>query len=173
MRSVPRSASSRTRSSRPWSRCHTAEHQRATDILEHHERQAAEASTLNPGVKDTLACLRQRHIGIGLLTRNSRVTVERICRLHHLHFDAVVTRHDAPAKPDPAGVLLACQQLNVAPSDTLMVGDYLFDLQSGRAAGSGAVLITTQDRWQDFCHQADHVIDHLEELLDIIAELNA
>ena len=150
-----------------------ADHQRATNILEHHERQSAEASTLNPGVKETLEQLRQQHIGIGLLTRNSRVTVERICQLHHLHFDAIVTRHDAPAKPDPAGVLMACGQLRVDPPDTLMVGDYLFDLQSGRAAGSRSVLITTQKHWQNFCHQADYVIDHLDELLDIVAELNA
>jgi phosphoglycolate phosphatase len=40
------------------------------------------------------------------------------------------------SKPDPAPVRLACELLNVAPENTLFVGDDTRDLAAGRAAGT-------------------------------------
>jgi phosphoglycolate phosphatase len=44
-------------------------------------------------------------------------------------------------KPDPAGLLLACSQLNLPPHDVLYVGDHPRDIEAARNAGMPAVAI--------------------------------
>ena len=144
------------------------EQQRTHQILARHEHIAAENSQLNPGVHELFAWLRQRGMSIGLVTRNQRRSVERICELHNLSFDSVITRQDGPAKPDPAPVQLACAGMGVEASESVMVGDYLFDLVSGRRAGAVSVLLTTSENHRDYKHEADYVIDSLNELPAVI-----
>jgi HAD superfamily hydrolase (TIGR01509 family) len=144
---------------------------KAEEILNRHEFEAAENSQLNPGAGDVIDQLRAQRRGVAVVTRNRHESVRRICQLHRLHFDAVVTREDGPVKPDPFPVLLACQQMRVNPRSALVVGDFLFDLQSGRNAGARSVLITTAENHRDFSHHADYVIDQLPQLLNIIADL--
>jgi HAD superfamily hydrolase (TIGR01509 family) len=143
----------------------------AEEILNRHEFEAAENSQLNPGAGDVIDQLRAQRRGVAVVTRNRHDSVRRICQLHKLRFDAVVTREDGPVKPDPFPVLLACQQMRVDPRSTLVVGDFLFDLQSGRNAGARSVLITTAENHRDFSHYADYVIDQLPQLLNIIDDL--
>jgi phosphoglycolate phosphatase-like HAD superfamily hydrolase len=49
-----------------------------------------------------------------------------------------------------------------------MVGDYLFDILSGRSAGTSTVLIIGERPLPDFADQADHVIRRLPDLLPLI-----
>lgn len=149
----------------------SAERQRAAAILERHERSAAENSELNGGVQELLAWLRGEGRAIGVVTRNQRRSVEKICEVHGLVFDAVVTREDGPAKPDPFGVRRVCELLGIASSRAVVVGDYVFDLISARRAGARGVLLTTNENHADFVAEADYVIDHLEELPAVIEKI--
>lgn len=59
-------------------------------------------------------------------------------------FDVVVAGDDtADRKPHPAPFLLACEQLGVAPSEAVVIGDSINDLQAGRAAGCRVILVET------------------------------
>lgn len=145
--------------------------ERARAVLHRHEEVAAEESELNAGAGEVLAELRGRGRKIGLLTRNQRRSVERVCEIHGLKFDAIVTREDGPAKPDPFGVEQLCKVMNVEPGETVMVGDYVFDLMSGRAAGAVSVLLITHDRSVEFAEHADYVIEGLGELAGVIDTL--
>ena len=49
-----------------------------------------------------------------------------------------------------------------------MVGDYVFDLVSGRRAGAVSVLLTTSENHGDYKHEADYVIDSLSEIPVVI-----
>lgn len=142
--------------------------QRAFEILHRHELSAAANSRLNPGTGDLLDHLRRGNYQMGIITRNCRDSVDRVCRIHGLTFDCVVTREDGPAKPDPFAVLHACGTMNVTPDQAIVVGDYLFDLISARRAGSIGVLLTTQKNYAEFIDHADYVIDTLDELPGII-----
>jgi HAD superfamily hydrolase (TIGR01509 family) len=142
--------------------------QRTEEILHNHEEKAVIASQLNPGARETLSALRQRGIRIGILTRNRKRNAEAVAARHELDFDAIVGREDGPAKPDAFGVRHLCQQFNVPPSQTLLVGDYLFDLLCARSAGAGAVLIANHHQKEDFAAHADFRIQQLPEVLDII-----
>jgi HAD superfamily hydrolase (TIGR01509 family) len=144
--------------------------QRAESILHFHEERAVTESRLNPGAQQTLSALRQAGIRIGILTRNRRSNALSIARKHRLRFDAIVDREDGPAKPDAFGVLRLCQQFGVKPEETLVVGDYLFDLLSARAAGAVAVLLANHERADEFTEYADFKIEKLEQVLQIVED---
>jgi phosphoglycolate phosphatase-like HAD superfamily hydrolase len=91
-----------------------------------------------------------------------------VARKHHLDVDIVVGREQGPVKPDAYGVLHICDYLNVEPAQTLVVGDYLFDLLCARAAGATAVLLLTNPEARVFADRADFTIENLEKVLHII-----
>ena len=144
---------------------------RALEILHRHEDQAAAAAVLHPGAADLLSWLRGRGLPVGLVTRNRRECVERVCRTHHLRFDAIITREDGPYKPDPFPITQSCLHLGVRPAHTLMVGDFLLDLQCARAAGAISILLNSHPGHAAYSAQADYVISALLELPKIIEEI--
>jgi len=146
--------------------------QRAERILHEHEEKAVAASTLNPGACETLGALRKRAISIGVLTRNLKRNAEAVAAKHGLCFDAVVGREDGPVKPDAFGVRHLCRHFGVDPSETLLVGDYLFDLLCARSAGAIPVLIDSPLQDGDFTAHADFHIKQLSEILEIIDNHN-
>lgn len=48
------------------------------------------------------------------------------------------------AKPDPKGLLAACAQLDATPSETVMVGDSLADLEAANRAGVGFIGVSAE-----------------------------
>jgi len=145
----------------------------AEKILHYHEQKAVTESTLNAGAKQTLSELRAAGIHIGVLTRNRRNNALAIARKHNLRFDAVVGREDGPVKPDAFGVLQLCRQFGVEPEETLLVGDYLFDLLCAKAAGAVAVLLTNHDQADEFAEHADFCVENMNRILEIIENKNS
>ncbi len=151
----------------------TAQQRRlAEEILHFHEERAVTESKLNAGAKQTLAALCKAGINIGVLTRNKRSNALAIACKHGLKFDAIVDREDGPVKPDAFGVLRICEQFGVQPQETLLVGDYLFDLLCAKAAGAVAVLLANHDRAGEFAEHADFTIEKIDQVLQIIEEKN-
>jgi len=145
------------------------ERQRAEEILHRHEHEAAETSELWDDTLDVLAAVRNSGRPVGLITRNSKRSADTVIAKHGLQVDLVRTREDGVFKPSPKPVLAMCQRLGVEPEDTWLVGDYLFDLQSGNAAGATTVLMVGDAEVPSFADQADHVIRRLRELLQLLA----
>jgi len=142
--------------------------QKAEKILYIHEEKAVIESKLNNGAKHTLSSLCAAGIFIGILTRNKRSNAYAIARKHNQNFDAVIGREDGPVKPDAFGVMQLCRQFGVAPKETMLVGDYLFDLLCAKAAGACAVLLTNHNQADDFAEHADFCIKNITEILQII-----
>ncbi len=148
------------------------ERQRAEEILHFHEEQAVKDSTLNPGAKQTLSSLRAAGIRIGVLTRNRKNNALAVAEKHGLKFDAVVGREDGPVKPDAFGVIQICRQFKVAPAETLLVGDYLFDLICAKKTGAVAVLLINSETAVEFAEYADFCIETIDQILQIIEQKN-
>ncbi len=140
-------------------------------VLAIHEQRAIEASTLNEQALTVLEYLHTNKVPVGVLTRNTRENALAVAQKHALRFDAVIGRDEAPVKPDPAGVYLLCSKFNVRPAETLVVGDYLFDLLSAKAAGAVSVLLDVKKTLCDFAQHADFTIENLGELVHIIDRL--
>jgi len=147
-----------------------AERRRADEVLYRHEQRAVVESTLNEGARRTLSELGRRGIHIGILTRNKRINALAIAEKHNLKFDAIVDRDDGPAKPDSFGVLRLCREFGVEPAETLLVGDYLFDLLCAKAAGAVAVLLANHSQADDFADHADFCIENIGEILQIVGD---
>ncbi len=144
---------------------------RAEKILHFYERRAVVKSKLNPGAKKTLSALRAAGIHIGILTRNRRSNALAIARKHHLKFDAIVDREDGPVKPNAFGVLRICEQFGIEPQETIVVGDYLFDLLCAKAAGAVAVLLANNKQDNEFAEHADFIIESIDQILQIIQKI--
>jgi len=142
--------------------------QDAEKILHYHEQKAVTQSKLNANAKQTLSALRAAGIHIGVLTRNKRSNAFAIARKHKLKFDAVIDREDGPVKPDAFGVLQLCRRFGVKPEETLLVGDYLFDLLCAKAAGAVAVLLANHNQADEFAEHADFCIEDISRILEII-----
>jgi HAD superfamily hydrolase (TIGR01509 family) len=160
-------------------------------ILEDFEAAAARASLPNTGAEEILLLLHERGFRLGILTRNTRNSIDlalgNFRRVGHSLFDAIITReHEGRPKPHPDGVYAAAHLLGVTPEEMLVVGDFIFDIDAGRAAGSPTVLITNAPG-RDVVDKAaadakariggeaphldaapDHVIASLEELKQIL-----
>lgn len=146
-----------------------SERAKAEKILHYHEQKAIEASELNDMAAETLTELRSEGIPIGILTRNTKANAYAVLNKHGLQFDAVIGREDGPVKPDAFGVLELCRKFDVQPQETLVVGDYLFDLICAIAAGAISVLLVNHKKY-DFENIAHYKIANLSQVLDIIRE---
>ena len=113
-------------------------------LLEH-ERELALASTPAPGAVELVRELAARGCRLGVLTRNARelahITLEAIGLAPFFAPQDVLGRDNAAHKPDPDGLLQLARAWEVEPSQMVMVGDYRFDLDCGRAAGTRTVLV--------------------------------
>jgi len=146
----------------------TAALREAEVILLRHEWEAAKNATMYEGAVETVAECRARGYGAAILTRNARAVVDFILAEHGFVVDAIRTREDGAIKPSAEPVLSICRQLDAEPSRSWMVGDYLFDILSGKAAGTRTVLMIGDSAEPDYAKQADYVIRGLSELLTLI-----
>jgi HAD superfamily hydrolase (TIGR01549 family) len=146
-----------------------AERQKAEEILHGHEIKAAETCRVQPGAAEVLAGLRKRGIAVALLTRNSRTCAETVLGRHTLAMDYVATREHLPHKPHRDSILNITRHFGVLPEQTLMVGDYLYDMQTAQAAGADAVLLWNgEGERPPYAAMATHVIAKLMDLLPIV-----
>ncbi|MBP5075276.1 HAD family hydrolase [Pseudomonas chlororaphis] len=117
-------------------------------LLEH-ERDLALGSRPAPGAVELVRELAARGYRLGILTRNARelahVTLEAIGLADCFAVEDVLGRDEAPPKPHPGGLLKLAAAWEVAPAEMVMVGDYRFDLDCGRAAGTHTVLVNLPD----------------------------
>lgn len=126
----------------------------------------------DPAAYDILDTLTQNGARVGVVTRNALDIAFETLKVSGLSsfFDepSVIARDCAPAKPEPDGVQLLLHRWDRQPEDSIMIGDYVHDLQAGRAAGTQTVhLDHAGDR--PFMEHADYVIDQLADLQDIIS----
>lgn len=138
-------------------------------ILHDHELRSAEQAALIEGVPQVLEWLDHHSIPTAVLTRNSRPCAELTLNRLGLRFSQVVTREDAPPKPDPAGLLQICACWNLTPRDVVFLGDYLFDLEAGRRAGMSTILFAPGDL-PPFASLADAVIRAFADAIPLFAQ---
>ncbi|WP_287809081.1 HAD family hydrolase [Pseudomonas sp.] len=137
-------------------------------LLEH-ERELAVASRAAEGAVELVRNLAARGHTLGILTRNARelahITLEAIGIADCFATADVLGRDNALPKPDPDGLLKLASGWGVSPSQMVMVGDYRFDLDCGRAAGAHTVLVNLPENpWPDL---ADWHAPTCSDLLDL------
>jgi len=127
----------------------------------------ARRATAQDGAATLLSALATRAHRLGILTRNSETiaaeTLRQVGLDRYFAIPHVVGRESALPKPDAAGVHLLLDRLGASPDEAVVVGDYRYDLEAGRAAGTATVLFdpTGTFRW---AASADACVRSLEEI---------
>lgn len=115
-------------------------------------------------------CANGAHLGV--LTRNTRDNALRTLDLVGLggYFEPqfVLGRDEALPKPDPDGICRLAALWDIRPEKTVMVGDYLFDLQAGRSAGALTVHVDTSRsfRWPELADVSVGTLGELVQWMD-------
>lgn len=97
---------------------------------------------LFPGMAELLARLHAREdVRLGIATGKSRRGVNHLIAAHGWEgwFATTQTADDAPSKPDPAMLLQAMAETDIAPGATVMIGDTSFDMAMAVSAGAAAI----------------------------------
>ena len=142
-------------------------------ILDEFELAAARASVPNDGAEELIGLLVRRSIPRGILSRNSRISILEAMKnfpaCGPAHFDVILTR-ESPGrpKPHPDGVLDAARRFGVTPEEVLMVGDYVFDIEAGRAAGAPTALLTNGRAAPPIQPAPDFTVSSLRELRPLL-----
>ncbi|MEI6208375.1 MAG: HAD family hydrolase [Desulfuromonadales bacterium] len=131
------------------------------------EMDLARKALPSAGAVETLRQLHESGAQLGILTRNERdialLTLDTIEAGHYFASENILGRSEVSPKPDPAGIHHLLFVWGAAPAEAVMVGDYLFDLQAGRAAGTTTVHVGRPDgkSWPEF---TDLAVGSLNEL---------
>ena len=123
------------------------------------------------GVKTLLENLWRRDYSLGILTLNTRenawFTLEALGLGQYFSEEFVIGRWCEEPKPSPKGIYKMLKQWKVTANEALMVGDFLNDLQVGRAAKTATVHVDPSGEfaWPEL---ADIQVNSLGELAGLL-----
>lgn len=136
------------------------------DELETHY--AAQAQPAE-GVIECLNYLKAQQCRLGILTRNTKelamLSINAIGAEAFFQAEDVLGREDIKPKPAPDGINMLLNQWNEKSEAGVMVGDFLFDLLSGRAAG--VLTVHTDERDRHWPEVTDFRVKDLRELISL------
>lgn len=123
----------------------SATHHAVAEAYKRHFRAAREAGELSQplfaGMADVLDALRGAGWTLGVATGMSDRGLAHCLATHGLtgHFVTLQTADRHPSKPHPAMLEAALFEAAAEPAQAVMIGDTVFDIDMGRAAGVRAV----------------------------------
>ncbi len=131
---------------------------------------AGRASVME-GANELLQRLHDDGCRLAILTRNTMPVVRQTldaCRLAHFFpVDHILDRDACIPKPSPDGVRQLLEFWQASADDTVMVGDFRYDLEAGRAAGVATVHVDTRGAG-DWPEVTDIRVRHLGEIIDYL-----
>lgn len=137
------------------------------------ERRKELMPDLFPGVKETLEALRKR--GHRMTIATSRLTDSLMLFMRHHgidHFFEYAVGSDSVThhKPHPEPALKTLRELNIAPSEAIMVGDMPVDIAMAHNAGIRAIGVDYGNATREELEaaEADWIVDSITKILEII-----
>jgi phosphoglycolate phosphatase-like HAD superfamily hydrolase len=116
--------------------------QKALEIAERYELEAANSTSLLPGVPETLKALRRMRLRIGLCTINSDKSTRHILKRFGIDgfFDEVTPRNKVRyVKPSSEHLAFTLKALQVKAKEAMIVGDGTVDMRCAHELGTIAV----------------------------------
>lgn len=134
-------------------------------------RQEAESAIIvKDGVLECLEKFRSSGILLGILTRNSMESVQRVMEKIRFDFDLILTREHEFVKPDPETVRYFLRAWELKPDETLVVGDYIHDIDCAKNAGARACFYFNPG-CSDFTADSDFAVTSFRELEALVLNL--
>ncbi|MFY8274883.1 HAD family hydrolase [Pseudoalteromonas sp. SSDWG2] len=139
---------------------------RAENIILEHELADAHQASFLPRVEQAIYQLHRHDIPMAIVTRNCEQATQIKIARNPLPINVVLTRDDAPPKPDPSALLHIAQLWQMNPSDLIYVGDYRYDIEAAHNAKMRSCLYAPDDL-PEYAHSADYVMKCFSELPSI------
>ena len=109
-------------------------------LLKHYDDCLTDRTALYPGLFECLEWLDANQYPWGIVTNKPLHYAEKIISQLELNINCLICPdHVDQPKPDPRGILLACEQMLKAAHNTLFVGDHLRDIEAGKRAGAPTI----------------------------------
>ena len=131
---------------------------------------AGKASIMQ-GANELLQKLHDNGRQLAILTRNTMPVVKHTleaCSIDQFFpLDHILDRDSCIPKPSPDGIQRLLKFWQADADDTVMVGDFLYDLEAGKGAGVATVHLDTRGDvdWSEF---TDIRVEGLGEIIDYI-----
>ena len=131
---------------------------------------AGKASIMH-GASELLQKLHQAGHQLAILTRNTMPVVKhtlQACAIDHFFpLEHILDRDSCIPKPSPDGIVQLLKFWQADADDTVMVGDYLFDLEAGKGAGVATIHLDTRGDvdWSEF---TDLRVTELGQIIDFL-----
>jgi HAD superfamily hydrolase (TIGR01549 family) len=151
---------------------------KALDIAEQRELEAAKDTGLTPGATDTMRTLARMGLKLGLCTINSEKAVNLILKRFRIvdYFDAVVPRNRVKqVKPNVEHLQATLKALKVDPDEAMIVGDGSVDMRCASEFGVLAVGIPTKQASADELMRAgaNYVVTSITDLPSLVEDINS
>ncbi|NEQ23006.1 MAG: HAD family hydrolase, partial [Microcoleus sp. SIO2G3] len=125
----------------------------------------APQTPLFPGSAELLRSLRAANLKIGILSADTTANVAEFVQHYALDVDAAIGTDDNLGKPNPLFLERAGKILGVVPTQMLVVGDSIADIQLAQSAGAAGAIGVTWG-WTSAQHLAgaDVAIEQFSEI---------
>ncbi|MEL6578721.1 MAG: HAD family hydrolase [Cyanobacteria bacterium J06621_12] len=125
----------------------------------------AKSAPLYDDARDTLKSLSNRGIKMAIVSSDTTKAAQDFVTRYQLenYIQTCIGADQGKNKPDPTLFLQACQELNVSPEQSLMVGDTAIDMlmaQAAKAAGKIAI-----------CRQQNQSLDGADIQIDTLLKI--
>lgn len=114
--------------------------EQASQVVLDHELDDARTSLWMPGAEAFVDYALSLNLPIAIVTRNCRQATQIKIEKNNIPISIAVTREDAPAKPNPAALLMIARKWQIAPMAIAYIGDYIYDIQAAHNANMQAWL---------------------------------
>ncbi len=144
------------------------------ELLNELEFYYAGKASLMQGAPELLHYLHEGGCRLAILTRNTmpvvKHTLEACAIEHYFPLDTILDRDSCIPKPSPDGINQLLDRWQAEASDSVMVGDFLYDLEAGKAAGVATVHLDTRGD-VDWSRVTDLRVENLGEIIRYLEEI--
>lgn len=147
-------------------------------ILETYEEEAAKTVEPQEGVLSTVKKLNEMKIELGLVTNSSKLPTRTILNRFGLleFFKSIVTRDESgELKPDPKGVLMCLEAMDMTPDESIYVGDAIIDVNVSKKVGMRSIIIPNgPSSLERILSEAepDFIVNNIGKIPDLLKSLN-
>lgn len=131
------------------------------DALKKEEINRAKTAHPAPGLDELIRFCKEKGVRMAILTRNCREATYLALGKYASEFDEIITRDDGfHPKPNPEAIVYLMKKYGATPEETIVVGDYEYDIIAGKRAGCITVRVGNGD--------GDYRVENLRDLIKIL-----
>ncbi|MDR1943701.1 MAG: HAD-IA family hydrolase [Synergistaceae bacterium] len=143
--------------------------------LEEIELRGALSADPVPGVTDVIEWTRENKIPWAVVSRNCKKSILKAAEVISIDLPEIVRSRDDGdcVKPDPRALSETCRELGADPAQTLLIGDFIYDMIGARRAGMRGALVrenieTGWEEWLEYsCRSMNEFLDGLISKVEI------